>query len=104
MKIYKYNLEIIDNQRIQTDEFVPTPLHVGEQNGKLMMWVRLDKGLPGKKYQVDVSIFSTGMECDLIGKTYLGTAIMSAGFVWHVYTSLVVSADNERALQSIDIW
>ena len=90
MKIYKYVLEITDRQVIEIGKQYATPLSVGEQNGKLVMWAVVEddfakRGLIGNdNYEIVVDIIGTGRNCET-NKRFLGTVVMSYGLVWHVF-------------------
>lgn len=84
--IFKYELAITDNQYL----CIPSPaeiLHVGEQNGKLMLWAVVDNGL--EMISIGISIFGTGNPASTLGKTHIGTVQMSNGLVWHIFRNEV---------------
>lgn len=81
--IWKYELKITDNQPILMHEGSEI-LSVGDQNGKLCLWVMIDKEKPiCEKYFCLVGTGqSFSVECP--PKRFVGTVIMSR-FVWHVF-------------------
>ena len=88
MHIWKYELEITDKQTISFGNSYAKPLSVAEQNGKLMMWVSLLDDFYDADIEnvVDVRIIGTGMVTSIpISDFFLGSVLMSNGFVWHVY-------------------
>ena len=90
MKIYKYPLEITDRQVIPTGYLAAYPLSVAEQNGQLALWAYMDdKSIPqlrdkNNTYELVVEIVGTGQNFDETMR-YVGTVVMSNGFVWHVF-------------------
>ena len=86
MRIYKYELEIIDHQAIQTGKLYAIPLSVAEQSGKLMLWAATyEDGSLEEEYEIVVDIVGTGHPYNDAGKPYIGTVVMSYGAVWHVF-------------------
>jgi hypothetical protein len=84
-KIWKYELEITDRQMIPIPNGRAKPLAVAEQNGKLVMWVKVDEEyVDDKEYAFCVDIVGTGNTLDTIGN-YIGTVVMSYGLVWHIF-------------------
>ena len=94
MRILKYELRITDQQKIHTDYFHIQPLSVAEQNGKLMLWAKVYEDSP-PEYQADsltVNIVGTGQDSrDFDCDDFLGTVVMSNGFVWHVFARRVAT-------------
>ena len=87
MVIYKYELAITDYQEIPM-KYHYAPLAVGEQNGKLMMWVE-QSGLEFEdgSQMLRVRIIGTGNPYHERDQWmhHVGTVIMSYGAVWHVF-------------------
>ena len=75
--IYKYGP--IFNDR--TTEYEGTPVHVGIQDGHIYLWCKLRTGKYVENPKGKVSIYPTGLE--FVGD-YIGTAVTSQGWVWHV--------------------
>lgn len=57
--------------------------HVGENNGSIAMWIEVDT--TASEWPVTFCIVGTGHQVP-DGVTCCGTAVMSDGFVWHVYS------------------
>lgn len=76
--IYKYNL---------ADMRTPVPkgevLHVGEQELGLFAWILVDTYDLEKTE--DLYVYGTGHSVDVNFHEHVGTAVMSDGFVWHVF-------------------
>ena len=101
LTIYNYELPIPlphnrSTAQVQVDPgFVP--LSVGEQNGKLVMWGKVepdlyDDLLPGHpKPSIVVYVQGTGSDlCEVPDYAeFIGTAQMTNGFVWHVFAELL---------------
>ena len=96
MVIWKYELEITDNQKLYVGDKNAKVLSVSLQNGKLMIWVQLDRNcaIVGNNY-LDINIIGTGnpFDADIIGD-FVGTAVMPNGFVWHVFAK--TKSERER--------
>lgn len=95
--IYKYNLEVTDEQIISAPYFVAV-LSVGVQNDKPVIWVIVDTENEQANYTV--KIVTTGSDIsDIKGRMtgvgnfddwyYLGTFELNNGFVGHVFTRLI---------------
>lgn len=85
--IFKYELEITANQKIDIDGYIKI-LKVAEQNGKLFMWYMVDPNLRPIS-TIEINIKGTGHELPddthhLLGN-YFDTVLMSKGLVWHVF-------------------
>lgn len=89
--IYKYPLEIKDEQEIVLSERHQI-LSVGNQNGVLTLWALVDPTAV-QKTKVKIRIFGTGMGIDVPWEedivflhrlNFLGTVIIDP-FVWHVF-------------------
>jgi len=80
--IYKYELLIADNQKVELSEDFEI-LTVQNQDGKLVMWVLIDPDMPECK--VNVNIIGTGNPIynSSVGE-YISTVQMGM-FVWHVF-------------------
>lgn len=82
MIIYKYELEIRENQWVDLP-YGAQLLSVGEQNGKLFVWARVDRERQGDA--ILFRIYGTGLLFELDPGRFLGTVQMQNGLVWHVY-------------------
>ena len=83
--IYKYTLEFADDQTIELTENYQI-LNVAEQHGMLNLWSIVDT--EGPKVPVKIRIFGTGhgfREAKNEFLIHLGTVVMTAGFVWHIF-------------------
>ena len=83
LKIWKYELELASQQVLSLPPGADI-LHVGEQNGKLCMWVLLDAR---STVVTDrrIGIVGTGQEIATDAKReHIGT-VQIAGYVWHVF-------------------
>jgi hypothetical protein len=93
VKIYKYPLDITDEQ----DVLMPSNHHalsVGAQNGQLFVWAGVDetKG----KVPVKFYIVGTGNPADHVtadGARFVGTVHMPP-FVWHVFVMEAAFAER----------
>lgn len=85
MTIYKYPLAITDGQWIKTGGRNARPLSVGEQDGRLVMWVALEPHAENDERELFVTIIGTGNPVDSINGQFIGTVQMSNGLVWHVF-------------------
>lgn len=87
--IYKYKLEIVDRQEIQTFKFCSV-LSVDVQNDDIFIWLMVDKN--ESKQKISINIFGTGMEIHdnfYVGhehNTFVGTVQLN-GFVWHIFAN-----------------
>ena len=80
--IWKYQLEVADFQTVE----IPVGfkiLHVGDQGTKLCFWAEIETA--NKKETRTIGIVGTGHPIIDAGGKYVGSAIMSNGFVWHVF-------------------
>ena len=90
MRILKYELEILDNQTIPIGSMSAKPLSVAEQSGRLMLWVETDiEHDPSGGGAINVEIIGTGNYAAAPSMPFIGTVVMSNGFVWHVYAERV---------------
>jgi hypothetical protein len=78
-KIYKYQLSLGETTIKLPESF--QVLHVGEQNGLLMLWVELD--LNASKIPYTFHVIGTGHSVKP-HMHHIGSVIMNP-FVWHVY-------------------
>jgi len=82
--IYKYEIALSEGT-VEVPENHEV-LHIGEQNGRLFMWV-----LVGDSYFVKIIsslVIGTGWPVEGVsGKGYFGTVQMASGLVWHVFLS-----------------
>jgi hypothetical protein len=85
--IYKYELKIEGTQSIDCP-YEMTPISVGCQNGKLVLWAEVDKRVAATRFCA-VYIYGTGHpmpdDSDSAYEKFLGTVQMPNGLVWHVY-------------------
>ena len=81
-RIYKYNLEMVDHQKIRMP-LGATILSVQEQFGVLMFWAIVEeRPLVFRK----IHILGTGFKFDGSPGKYIGTAQAQSGaYVWHVF-------------------
>lgn len=84
MKIYKYVLEITDEQELMVPIGAEV-LSVGEQGGKLCMWFLVNPA--NSLYGKNVYIYGTGNPLPNIvnQQKFIGTVQIGPG-VWHVFT------------------
>lgn len=81
--IHKYKIRTIDEQTIQMPVDAQI-LHVDEVSGTLYLWAKVNP--QNKMEDVKVSIYGTGMEMDdTTILRHIGSIIVRAGFVWHVF-------------------
>lgn len=81
MRIFKYNLQIIDDQNIHMPKHSDI-LTVQNQNGRLTIWTLAeDNHLVMRR----IKIVGTGNTIDVALGKYIGTVQMDHGFVWHVF-------------------
>lgn len=83
--IYKYSLDIIDEQEVELTEWAQ-PLSVQFQNNRLCMWAKVNDS--PLMQRIRVSIFGTGCPLpeDINYYTFLGTVQHGDGsLVWHVF-------------------
>jgi hypothetical protein len=85
MKIYKFPLQLADQQTID----VPTGtrvLDVQMQNGAITVWALVPQG-PVRPHRI--YLFGTGFDVpssSLTTLTHIGTVQTPSGFVWHLFT------------------
>lgn len=82
MKIFKYPLEIMDNDiAMPIDSKI---LSVGEQNGKLFMWAMVNDQSPTGIRRI--TVVGTGWELknSMARRSFLGT-VQVGEYVWHVF-------------------
>lgn len=84
MRIFKYKLEIIDEQSIEFPVGGQI-LKVDQQNGGLFIWALVPEH--SHTYQMPIKIVGTGHKFDdSVGYFHLGTVVMNDGWlVWHVF-------------------
>ena len=80
--IWKYWLSIEDYQIIEMPQDSKL-LHVDEQEGKLCLWALVNPYAP--KSRRSILVFGTGYVIDDSEDNFVGTTVMSDGFVWHVF-------------------
>ena len=82
MKIYKYPL----GGKVST---VPTGevIHIGEQEAGsiLYAWILVDPDRMGGNEPIELYVFGTGQDVPTRNVEHVGTAVMSDGYVWHVF-------------------
>lgn len=86
MKIYKTELRIQDNQRLELPAGYVI-LKAGEQNGALMIWYMFDENELDVE-QVDILVVGTGHKFISTNTFFIGTVLMSNGLVWHVFEKI----------------
>lgn len=80
--IFKYPLEIVDQQQIATHEDHEI-LHVGLDAGNIpCVWIQVDTSRPPESFEL--SIVGTGRPVPKGAAHYVGT-FLHGPFVWHVY-------------------
>jgi len=79
--IHKYHLHIADIQTLHLPRGA-TVRHVDEQAGMLTLWAEVDPGEPS--ISRTLAIVGTGHRVPEEAQ-YIGSAVMTTGFVWHVY-------------------
>jgi hypothetical protein len=82
--IKKYTLEFTDTQIITIPD--GDLLHLGEQNGKLCMWVAEEQD--AKYVNFTIFLVGTGHDVPEEATEHLGTVIMK-NLVWHVFAGEV---------------
>lgn len=85
--IHKYVLEITDRQIIDIPGSFE-PLCVQNQGGQLCLWaeVEFEGAMAANESRRIIDIYGTGSPMgDSFFSTYIGTAQMPSGLVWHVY-------------------
>ena len=83
MIVKQFELETAVTQNIILGGEMPLGFSVAELDGKLMLWVQLEENYPGE-FNLDVDVVATDIPCETQG-TFVGTAIMSSGDIWHVF-------------------
>lgn len=83
-RIYKYKLKITDIQCVSLPEGAEL-LSVGNQNGNLCLWARVDPDRPEETLTIE--IIGTGNPIPEAKRSFIGTVIIDP-FVWHVYERL----------------
>jgi hypothetical protein len=82
--IYKYPIEITDEQEIKPPQFAK-PLHVGlDPQGQPCIWLEVDTENDPKTMRIYV--IGTGNPLPEYTAFHAGSFVQSP-FVWHVYTS-----------------
>lgn len=86
MTIWKYPLEITDEQTIELPQRSEI-LSVQMQNGVPTIWALVDPKAPGPKVKQKIGIFGTGNPIDgvLFKQAFIGT-VQQGSLVWHVFT------------------
>lgn len=85
-RIFKYKLELVDEQWLQTKHRVVKVLSVAEQDGELCLWAVMDSSETHDRRQRRIFIVGTGNPFPVIGTgSFIGTVLMSDGLVWHVF-------------------
>lgn len=79
--VYKYFLEVEDEEQVLTLQSSRPVVSVAGQDGKVCLWIEIDTELKETKHIFRV--FGTGHKIPL-GWDYIGTAQVFP-FVWHVY-------------------
>ncbi len=87
--IYKYRLDIVDEQRVEMP-IDSTILSVHNQDNQVMMWAKVGAIVQGNvpMHWVTIGIFGTGQELpdDIEDAVFLGTVLTGNGqLVWHVW-------------------
>lgn len=81
--IYKYKLKQVDTQTVKMPNDAQI-LSVGEQDGELMLWARVDTA--NEKEARKIEIYGDGARAlDEHELSFIGTVQMSAGLVWHIF-------------------
>lgn len=97
MKIFKYELEVINSQTLQlpADAVI---LSVKNQNEKICLWAIVDPD-SNKLQDRRIRLFGTGHTFpDAYEEEFkfIGTVVQMGGqFVWHVFEDLILKRDNE---------
>lgn len=82
--IWKYILDIVDDQEFNIPKESKI-VHIGEQNGKLCMWVEHeDPSVFDKENIRSFGVFGTGERIINPYHQYVGTSVGDS-FVWHLY-------------------
>jgi putative transposon-encoded protein len=82
MQVYKYDLEITDQQIIEMPVDANL-LTVQLQNGNLKLWAAVDSNIMTKR---SIIILGTGHKINYIPKKYIGTfQMMNGKLVFHVF-------------------
>lgn len=88
MKVFKYPLEIRDEQRIAMP-YVATIISAQAQHGILCLWAVVDETAPPTERTIDILGTGHHMEGDrFMGdkRKFIGTVqMMSGALVWHVF-------------------
>lgn len=78
--IYKFPIDGETTLWVQTRE---RPLHVAEQQGRVMAWFLVNPDMPVLERRF--CLIGTGMIFDRTCMSHVGTVPMDSGFVWHVF-------------------
>lgn len=81
--IYKYPLEITDNQVIELPKDSGV-LTVQMQNNQLCLWALVDTEQT-QRQQVPVKVFGTGNPVDFTGPWQYVSTVQERIFVWHIF-------------------
>lgn len=87
--IWKFNLRPATQQTIELPQ-LSVIRHVGSQGDEIFIWVEIDLigGDPMKRMQVErcFHIYGTGHPIpDMANLEFIGTVLVTAGLVFHVY-------------------
>lgn len=81
--IFKYPITLLDYQVLSIPKDY-TPICIGVQHDNIYLWAYVNTDEP--VIEVPIAIIGTGQEfASFSSWDYLGTAIISSGFVWHVF-------------------
>jgi hypothetical protein len=82
MRVYKYDLKVIDQQIIEMPVGANL-LTVQLQHGNLKLWAAVDSNIMTKR---SIVILGTGHEIDYTPEKYIGTfQMMNGNLVFHVF-------------------
>lgn len=88
MKIFKYQLEALDNEVAMPIDSVI--LSVGEQNGEVVMWAMVNEASTAGIRKITVVGTGWGLKNSMTRRHYLGTVQVGA-YVWHVFDTTAES-------------
>ena len=109
-RILKYDLKTYDSPGIYTLQIngvSAQPLSVAEQDGKLMLWAMVEEWISDEvadiHCELSVVVWATGhpiFDVTFEGVDFIGTVVMSTGFVWHVCAgNCTESVSNEADIE-----
>jgi len=82
-RIWRYELAAFDPSSVIMPEGARI-LSVGEQDGRLCVWARVEPG--ARLVQRWLRVTGTGWECDVPAEArFIGTVQMRSGMVYHVF-------------------